>query len=162
MDLKDYYKEDGEYVWVGGQRFTKKFINKYVKAKQRYYERQSKNCDKFKKEFNDMEWYVWHIDWNTHELKSINIFKFSVNFISDLYCLLHGKCWASDKTFAAKLDRILAYAYRWKAEYEFDIYYWIGDHNPKYNISIYDQVKLNWNHFLNYVKKFRKDKLNND
>lgn len=103
---------------------------------------------------NKMEWYVFYHDSNKQEIIKWNIFNHGF-FTKEVNKLLKEKL--TKEEFSEKLRNKLMY-YMWsRAEYEVVITPWVGQAEDE-KVDIYDQVRMNWDRFANYVWSFRKDK----
>ena len=111
------------------------------------------NYPNWVQEVKDMEWYVYYDDFNAGKIIKWNIFK-HYSFDKDVEKLLKRKL--SKDEFSEELRRTLMY-YMWsKCEYEVIVTQQHGDGYAK--IDIYDQLRMNWNRFVDYVWSFKKEK----
>lgn len=140
----------------------------------------NKESDKLK-----LEWNVYTHDFNKNEIKIFNIFNHG-RFLEDVKKNLR-KC-EKKKEFAEELRKDLAYYFWSKAEWEVVITSWVPhitmseldrlnkereDSFKKYNrepyslyvnpdvgekIDVYEQVRLNWDLFVDYVWSHKKSK----
>ena len=117
---------------------------------------------------NKLEWNVYHYDCNANKVYVFNIFDFEAVY-KDIDELLKSNL--DDKKFEEKLKNICLYWFAHNRNWELcfgDIPWWehIED-DDKYReqslrwlsyakkISVYDQIMINWNHFLNYIDNNR-------
>ena len=94
-----------------------------------------------------MEWNVYYDDSTRKKIIKWNIFNHT-KFRKDVGELLNQDL--SKHDFANNLDRDLMYYFWHKCEYETSISSWIGTSESE-KIDIYDQVKMNWDKFVDYV-----------
>lgn len=101
-----------------------------------------------------MEWNVFIYDTNYRTIKTYNIFNHG-RFRQELEDILK----ISDRTdFEKKLNDTLMYYFWCKAEYEIVIFPWCGAERINgVKFDIYEQVKMNWKPFIEYVWSFRHD-----
>lgn len=101
-----------------------------------------------------LEWYVYKMDYITKKIVAFNIFENS-RFKDEVKKI---NCMDKD-TFSEKLRGLLFYYYAAKCEYEVGITSWppcaIDEETkePKIyeKVDIYQQVKLNWDSFVDYI-----------
>lgn len=92
------------------------------------------------------EWNVYYYDINRKEIKTYNIMNHLEPFIKDL-----KKKKLSKEEFEKELNSELMYHYWSKAEWEILIRAWVGGSGKEeIKIDVYSQIKMNWNHFVNY------------
>lgn len=94
-----------------------------------------------------MEWNVYYDDSTRKKIIKWNIFDHT-KFRKDVEELLNQDL--SKQDFANNLDRDLMYYFGSKCEYVTSISSWIGISESE-KIDIYDQVKMNWDKFVDYV-----------
>ena len=95
-----------------------------------------------------MEWYVFNYDFNLKMVKEYNIFKHS-RFRKEVEEALQMD---NREEFEVRLHGALIYYFWHKAEYEIIIFPWCGaDRINGVKFDIYQQIKMNWNTFSNYV-----------
>ena len=108
-------------------------------------------------------WNVLYGDWNGREIKFRNVF--------DHWRLVHdiakmSKRLSRDKelteeekkrAFAEELRRDMMYYYWSKCEWEVIVSAWPPRENMEAKIDVWDQVKANWDIFLDYTWEHRKD-----
>ena len=101
-----------------------------------------------------MEWYVFKYDSNYQTVKDYNIFNHG-RFRQDLEEILK----TSDRNdFEKQLSDTLMYYFWCKAEHEIVIFPWCGvDRINGEKFDIYEQVRMNWKPFVEYVWGFRHD-----
>ena len=102
-----------------------------------------------------MEWYVYRYNINTRLIEKFNIFHHS-GFMDDIKKMLNEKL--DYEEFKKKLESSLFYYYAFKAEWEVIIRPWVGHKDVESKIDVYQQVKLNWNNFAQYVWTYKKSK----
>lgn len=96
-----------------------------------------------------LEWNVYHHNFNKDEIEVYNVFD-HWRFQEDLRSLVN-ECKTKEE-FGERLNRDLMYYYWSKSEWEVLVYPWCGSRNDKpIKIDVYDQVRNNWNVFLDYV-----------
>lgn len=96
-----------------------------------------------------MEWYVYRYNINSRKVERFNIFNHG-SFSED-FEKLRQKGLERDG-FAEELNRLLMY-YFW-SKYEYEVV--VGELTDRQNkaeekVDIYDQVRMNWQQFLDYV-----------
>lgn len=97
-----------------------------------------------------LEWNVLYEDWNTREITSFNIFNHS-GFYND--CKRYADEYKDDKwKFAKEVRNSLMYYFWSKCEWEVIVSSWppIKEFKDK-KISVFDQVDMNWNIFIEYL-----------
>lgn len=96
-----------------------------------------------------MKWLVYYHEWNGEEITALNIFDHG-RFADDVKKAL--KKFDTREEFAEQLRRDLFYYFGSKCEYEVIIAPWIKTKNTKsIKVDIYQQVRLNWDVFVDYV-----------
>lgn len=117
---------------------------------------------------NNLEWCVWHCRFDGSKIEQRNIFELSHNFNRRFESLLQRSKDESmtKEVFGKELDSILMYCYWSKREYEIciaDLPWFSEDDLDKTRkqykrwlsgtkkVDVYDQIKMNWEPFLNYV-----------
>ena len=96
-----------------------------------------------------LEWNVIKYDINNKKLVKFNIFN-HYGFYEDVKKLL--KQYKNKNEFAEELKKDLMYYFWCKAEYEILISgLFSKDPNETEKIDIYDQIALNYDHFVNYI-----------
>lgn len=96
---------------------------------------------------HNLEWNVFYADFNTKQVRVVNVFNHMCFF--DAVSTLLNSC-SSKQDFSIKLDAV-ARRYFWsKCEYEL-----ILDSFPERGIDtkidVYAQLRLNWDAFVNYL-----------
>lgn len=134
-----------------------------------------------------MEWFVYVEDWNSKEIKPFNIFQHG-RFLEDVKKTL--KKFGSKEEFAEEIKKSLAYYYWSKCEWETIITSlptritkeeldrlneeFKSDtekygHEPysmyilptvRKKVDVYEQVRLNWGIFIDYLWSHKKEKKN--
>ena len=101
-----------------------------------------------------MEWYVLKYDNGYQTVKNYNIFNHG-RFRQDLEKILK----ISDRNdFEKQLNDTLMYYFWCKAEYEIVVFPWCGiDRTNGVKFDIYEQIKMNWKPFVEYVWSFTHD-----
>lgn len=102
------------------------------------------------------QWNVFLADWNGNKVVSFNIFK---------HAMFKGECdeaWKKchdDQSFFGELvERSLMYYFWSKCEWEILIYDF--PYNERFKpkkADVYDQVMLNWDHFIDYLWRYYKE-----
>lgn len=101
---------------------------------------------------SSMKWNVYYHDINSGEIRAHNVFNHS-GFRRDVICVLE-KC--KDKEDLAKQVRSSLMYYYWsKSEWEVTVGPWAGKGNT-IKIDVFDQIMLNWDHFVDYLWELRK------
>lgn len=133
---------------------------------------------------NNFVWNVFRENWNTKEIEQFNIFEHS-GFMKDVCEALKEK---NKEAFAEKIKRRLKYYYWGKCEHEVVVTSWppyiekdelvslnseVEDERKKYGrepyrlnvsltvakkIDVYEQVKMNWDVFIDYVWSKREER----
>lgn len=96
-----------------------------------------------------MEWYVYYYDPNGRAIKAYNVLGNSriKAFIREL----KKKYKDSKDDFAEKLQSELMYHYWSRSQWEIILLAWCGgDGSEARKIDAYDQIKMNWNQFIDY------------
>jgi len=103
-----------------------------------------------------MEWNVYTYNFNARRVESHNIFNHP-GVIED--CKKALKKFKDDKEqFIEEVRRSLMYYYWSKCEWEIVISDWPPRPDwPDEKVDVYDQVKLNWNNFIEYIWTHRKE-----
>lgn len=96
-----------------------------------------------------LEWNVYYYNINQRKIEKFNIFYHS-SFRQDIEKILK-KNKERTKDAEEEIRRSLMYYYWSKAEWEILLCPWIGENNNEMKIDVYDQVMMNWNHFLDYI-----------
>lgn len=97
-----------------------------------------------------LTWNVYISNFNTREIEIYNIFKHG-SFLED--CQKNYKKNKENKEeFLENLKKDLKYYYWSKCEWEILLYPWVSKDNDKgLKIDVYDQIKMNWEQFCDYV-----------
>ena len=110
-----------------------------------------------------MEWNVYIGDFNSKRIETHNVFN-HYRFVKDLTKALKKieKSDASEEKkkedFAEAARKELMYYYWSKCEWEVIISHWPqGKDDKDEKIDVYDQVRLNWDKFIDYVWTNRKE-----
>lgn len=94
-------------------------------------------------------WNVYFGDWNGQKIKTYNIFDHR-SFIED--CQKNYKQNRGNReSFFEKMRTDLMYYYWSKCEWEVIISYWPSCDGSEIKIDVYDQIRLNWDRFCEYV-----------
>lgn len=96
-----------------------------------------------------LEWNAYYYNINQRKIEKFNIFYHS-SFRQDIEKILK-KNKERTKDAEEEILRSLMYYYWSKAEWEILLCPWIGENNNEMKIDVYDQVMMNWNHFLDYI-----------
>lgn len=102
-------------------------------------------------------WNVYYENWNAKEIQVRNIFN-HYSFVKD--CASDLKKLKDDKAAAEeRIKRNLMYYFWSKCEHEVLITAWANPSNEEIarKVDIYEQVKINWHIFFEYVWEHRKD-----
>lgn len=101
-----------------------------------------------------LEWNVYYYDFNANEMKPYNVLWGFEKFVRDAQKNVKDK-----NEFAAKLKSEMMYYFWCKCEWEIVLTPWIGrkDGTGEKKIDIYDQLRLNWDHFVDYCWRFEFD-----
>lgn len=97
------------------------------------------------------EWNVYYYDFTANEMKPYNVLSGFEKFVRD------AQKYTIDKNeFAAKLKSEMMYHFWSKCEWEIVLTPWIGrkDGRGEKKIDVYDQLRLNWDHFVDYCWTF--------
>ena len=96
-----------------------------------------------------LEWNVYVDDFNKREIVIHNIFN-HYSFVEDLKKII--KKYTEKKEFSEQVRKILMYYYWSKCEWEIVLQGWpCRDDFKEEKIDVYDQIKLNWNRFIDYI-----------
>ena len=96
-----------------------------------------------------LEYNVYYENFNAKKIEVYNIFKYG--FLEELFRDIKNEC-SSKEEFAEKIDFELKYRYWSKCEWEIILSDWPPSNTfKKEKIDVYDQIKLNWNIFVDYV-----------
>ena len=103
-----------------------------------------------------MEWLVYYYNINAREMHTFNIFD-HCGFCKDVKKA--AKEYKDKDEFAEQLRRELFYYFGSKAEWEIIIAPWVGGDREKdsVKIDVYDQIMLNWDIFVDYVWKNKRE-----
>lgn len=104
-----------------------------------------------------MEWNVYHYNINKNEIEVFNIFEHG-SFMESLRktCM---ECKSKDM-LADKIKSELRYYFWSKCQWEIIISPWVGRKEPcDIKIDVFDQVMMNFDIFVDYVWKNRKELL---
>ena len=118
-----------------------------------------KYSELFRKQFKKMKWYVWMFDGTTNKLEKRNIFDCNIVFNTQIYRLLTNKR-KIEESFEEELRIILMSEFWSRCQYEYIINddKWESDPKHEHKVDVYSQIRLNWTHFVKYVKRFRQKK----
>ena len=100
-----------------------------------------------------MEWNVWRHNINSGLMESWNIFK-HYNFNEDVKSALIE--YDNKEGFARYVQTSLMYYFWAKSEYEIVLAPWCGKNVKEKLVDIYEQVMINWPHFIDYLWRFKK------
>ena len=101
------------------------------------------------KRLEKLEWNVFRYDCNSRRIKVYNIFNHG-SFIEDLK--KHRKECQTRDAIAELLDRFLRYYFWSKSEMEIAVGPMDGfDDECSLKVDVYQQVKINWEVFVDYV-----------
>ncbi len=101
-----------------------------------------------------LTWNVYIENFNTKEIQTYNIFT-HYNFYNDLI-RIKQECEKNKSKFREEVIRSLMYYFQSKCEWEIILSDWPpSDTFNSKKISVYDQVNLNFNRFIDYLWKNR-------
>lgn len=96
-----------------------------------------------------MEWYVYYHDFNGKEIKPYNVL--GSKYIREFIQKAKKKYRGSKEVFTEELRKELMYRFWSKSEWEIVVSAWCGgDGNEAIKIDVYDQIRLNWQPFVDY------------
>lgn len=95
-----------------------------------------------------LEWNVWWHSFNSKEIKTYNVFD-HWGFMEDLK-KNYKKNKKNKDAFLEKLRTDVMYWYWSKCEWEIVLAPWVGKAD-EIKIDVYDQLKINWDKFCEYV-----------
>lgn len=96
-----------------------------------------------------LEWYVFISNFNTRKIETYNIFD-HYRFFED--CKKNAKKNIHDyDNFCKTLKRDLMYYFWSKCEWEIILNDWPTSGKCEEKIDVYDQIKINWKTFCDYV-----------
>ncbi len=103
-----------------------------------------------------LKWNVYIGDFNHKQIETHNIFDHA-RFLEDCQ-KISKRCDGDFERFSDEIRRILLYYYWSKCEWETVLTLWppIKEDFGK-KIDVYDQVMLNWEHFIEYVWNHRRE-----
>ena len=99
----------------------------------------------------DMKWFVFVESVNRKEIYEMNVFDHG-SFTADLEKFLKKR--PTREELSEELRHITMYYFWSKCEWEVLLTSWVHggrDDAPKLKIDVYDQLKMNWDHFVDYV-----------
>lgn len=101
-----------------------------------------------------MEWNVYYFDINAQEMKSYN----ALACEKVIKALLKKS--KTKEEFSEALRKEMMWRYWSKAEWEIIIAPWCGGDPEKtaQKIDIYDQLRLNWDHLVDYCWSFKRSR----
>ena len=102
----------------------------------------------------DMKWFVFVESVNRKEIYEMNVFDHG-GFTADLEKFLKKR--PTREELSEELRHITMYYFWSKCEWEVLLTSWVHggrDDAPKLKIDVYDQLKMNWDHFVDYVWQF--------
>lgn len=102
-----------------------------------------------------LEWNVYIEDWNNKTIIAHNVFN-HYSFMED--CRKIAKKYKERDEFEHQIRSSLMYYYWSKCEWEIILSGWPATDNfDEKKIDVYDQVAMNWNHFIDYVWENRSE-----
>ena len=102
---------------------------------------------------NGPVWNVYYEDINSRKIQTFNVFDHT-SFRKEVN--EHLKKYSEKADFADELRSSAMYYFWSKCEYEVLICPWISiERNGAIKIDVYDQLRLNWEHFVDYVWGFK-------
>ena len=103
-----------------------------------------------------LAWNVYLDDFNNRCIRTLNIFEHA-SFMDG--CRKAAKKYKDDRTaFEEQIERLLKYYFWCKCEYEIVLDTWPP--SPRFHpekVDVYDQVKLNWPVFTDWLWEHRKE-----
>lgn len=97
-----------------------------------------------------LTWNVYIENINQKKIEIYNIF--SYYGLEESFKKIKEECNGNKSEFAEKVDRALVYRFWAKCEWEIILSDWPpSDKFNKEKIDVYDQVRLNWDIFIDYV-----------
>ena len=104
-----------------------------------------------------LSWYVYVGDFNAGVIKEFNVFQHG-GFMQDVEKAVRRKL--NREQFEKEIRTSLMYWYWSKCEWEVIIDHWPhSDRRKDIKVDVFDQVMMNWNHFITYLWKNRKEAL---
>ena len=100
-----------------------------------------------------MEWYAYYHDSNAGKIRPLNVFDHG-GFRHDVEEILQKKDLDRD-AFSKEIRSSMMYYFWSKCEYEVIIKEWVGV-PAQLHVDIFQQVDMNWNHFIDYLWSLRK------
>lgn len=95
-----------------------------------------------------LNWNVVHFDFNTHKFATCNIL--SDGMVEEIK--KRTKKVDNRDDFSKEVDLLCMSRFWSKFEWEIVIKQWTGYDNPKQmKVDVYDQLKLNWGRFIDYL-----------
>lgn len=103
-----------------------------------------------------LTWKVYVSEFSSGRIKEYNIFNHA-GFVDDCRKMVK-KCGEDKDVFAEAVRRSLMYHYWSKCEWEIILQHWPPNERFRdEKIDVYDQVRLNWDIFINYLWENRKE-----
>lgn len=95
-----------------------------------------------------LKWNVVHFDFNKNEFDTYNVLnKYFVDEIKKRTKKVDNR-----DDFSEEVRHICMYYFWSKFEWEIVLKQWTGHDNPKQmKVDVYDQLKLNWDRFIDYL-----------
>lgn len=100
-----------------------------------------------------MEWNVYYHDSNAKKIRPYNVFNHG-GFRKDVETTLKKKDLTRDE-FSQDIRNNAMYYFWCKCEYEVIIKEWTGS-PAEIKIDIFNQLRINWDHFIDYLWSLRK------
>ncbi len=102
-----------------------------------------------------MEWYVYYYDINGKKIKPLNVLG---GYMQEFIQEIKKKHKSSKNAFAEELNKELMHRFWGRAEWEVVISAWCGGNGDEaIKIDVYNQIKLNWQSFVDYCWSFSYD-----
>lgn len=102
-----------------------------------------------------IKWNVLYENFNKKKIESYNIFQ-NTAFTKD--CLKACKKYTNDREkFLEEVKRSLMYYFWAKCEWEIIVTGWPQREGVEAKIDVYDQVRMNWDRFADYIWENRKE-----
>jgi hypothetical protein len=118
-----------------------------------YPEARAKATKDMKRNINEMRWNVMLFDYNQGKTAPYNVFN-NASFSRDVqYILEHSN---GSREVSVALDRAALYSFSHRCEYEFIVSSWPPSRREE-KISVYDQLKANWDRFVDYVLNYQEN-----
>ena len=102
-----------------------------------------------------LEWNVYISNFNSREIEIYNVFD-HCGFLKD--CVSAKKTERTKEKFAEKIKSSLMCYYWSKSEWEVTIHHWPdSDRMKNKKVDVYQQVRMNWDRFIDYLWDNRRE-----